>query len=128
MRVVNFAYIIISILIACSTKEHATITNYQGQVEITFAKTKDGSSVVAGQCYDFESKKQLLPASIRINGVVLKTDNGFFQYSVLTGSYKIEAGFVGKKWVTSKLKLQKGDSVFIKFYLKDDDSPLYENR
>ncbi len=127
MQVVNFSYIILSILVACSTKEHATKTNDQGQIEIKFAKTKDGSSVVTGQCYDFESKKQL-PASIRINGVVLKTDNGLFEYSVLTGSYKVEVGFIGKKWISSKLKLQKGDSVFIKFYLKDDDSPLFENK
>ncbi len=127
MQVVNFSYIILSILVTCSTREHATKTNDQGQIEITFAKTKDGSSVVTGQCYDFESKKQL-PASIRINGVVLKTDNGLFEYSVLTGSYKVEVGFIGKKWISSKLKLQKGDSVFIKFYLKDDDSPLFENK
>ncbi len=97
MRVVNFSYIIFSFLVACSTKEHATITKDQGHIELTFAKTKDGSSVVSGQCYDFESKKQLLPTSIRINGVVLQTDSGFFEYSVIAGSYKVEVGFIGKR-------------------------------
>lgn len=124
MRVVNLGHIILLIFVACSSKEHATKRN--DCIEITFSKSMDGSSIITGQCYDFESKQQLLPASIRINGVVLQTHSGYFQHNVLTGNYKVEAGFIGKKWISTKLKLQQGDSVFIKFYLKDDDSPLYE--
>jgi len=127
MRVASISSIVLLLLIACSSKEHAMRDSSKGRVEIASGKTKDGSSMIAGQCFDFEPKEQILPASLRINGVILKTDNGYFDYNVKAGLYKVEIGFVGKKWMVAKIRLHQGDSVFIKFFLQDDDSPLYEN-
>lgn len=129
MQVVRFYFLAIPLIfIACAKNENATKYNELGTFEMSRGKTKDGGCVIVGKCYDFESKEKLIPASLNVNGIVLNTDSGFFEYSVWEGNYNLKAGFIGKKWTLLKIKIEKGDSVFVKLYLKDDKSPLYQNQ
>ena len=124
MQAVKF-FLISLVFIGCANKKHSNIS--QESFEVVLGKSKDGSTIIAGECLDRESKKQKIPAAININGVVLPpAENGYFKHYVWDGSYKVKAGFIGKKWEESKIKLEKGDSVFIRFYLRDDDTPLYQ--
>ena len=44
----------------------------------------------------------------------------------MRGSYRIEVGYIGKEeLILKKLEVEKGDSVIVQFYLKDDLEPLY---
>ena len=93
---------------------------------MTKGKTKDGNCIIVGQCYDFSVRTDVIPAYPNINGVVLDANNGYFQYHVWPGDYNIRVGFPGKKWALRSVKIEKGDSINVRFYLKDDDQPLYE--
>ena len=116
------------ISMACSKNEHLKNTHEGETFTISKGATKDASSIIVGQCFDWESKSNLLPTVLNINGVVLLTKNGLFNYHVWPGNYDIRVGFIGKRWTSTIVKIEKGDSVNIKFYLKDDDTPLYENK
>jgi len=127
MQVASHFCLVGLLLTFCSPK--TTFTNEQdGSFEIYKHQSKDGSSIISGQCFDFESKVTIPPASISINGVVLESKEGIYSYNVLEGNYKVRAGFVGKKWLTVNLNINKGDSIHVKLFLIDDDSPLYEKK
>lgn len=111
------------VVVNCSNK--ATKQARKESFEISLSRTRDGSSIIVGQCFDFNSRSNLIPASLTINGVVLPTDNGSFKYNVWDGSYIVKVGFIGKEWTSKSVKIKKGDSLNIKFFLKDDTSPLY---
>ena len=121
----SFLILFVAIIgVNCSNK--TTKKERKETFEISVSRTKDGSSIIVGQCFDFDSRSTLIPASLTINGVVLPTDNGSFKYNVWPGSYTVKVGFIGKEWTSKSIKIKKGDSLNIRFYLKDDSSPLYE--
>ncbi len=129
MQAVKFSILFITIISAsCSKNGHLKRVAKQEPFEISRNRTKDSSSIIVGECFDFESKHQEIPAALNINGVVLSTNNGFFEYHVLPGNYIVRVGFIGKKWSSVSVRINKTDSLHIKFYLKDDDTPLYENK
>lgn len=121
----SFLIFFIAIILAnCSKK--ATNQQKTESSETSISRTRDGSSIIVGQCFDFNSRSSLIPASLNINGVALPTQNGLFQYHLWEGTYTVKVGFIGKEWASKSIKIKKGDSLNIKFFLKDDRSPLYE--
>lgn len=124
------AKIIISLIfitgMSCSKSGRINSDIKQETSQVTKEKTKNGYCVIVGHCYGFVSKEDIIPAGLNINGVVLETNNGFFEYNVWPGNHEIRVGFIGKKWISKSVKIEKGDSVNVKFYLKDDDTPLHE--
>jgi hypothetical protein len=116
--------VIFFICISCSKNWHSERNNESETSQVTRGKTKDGSCIIVGHCYDFNSKGNPLPGFFNINGVVLEANNGFFKYYVWPGEYNLRAGFIFKKWALRSVKIEKGDSVHVSFYLKDDDTPI----
>jgi hypothetical protein len=125
VRVVTFLILLTGI--SCSPNLNHDTDNEQETPQITKGKTKNGGCIIAGHCYDFE-KTNIIPAGIVINGVVLEAEDGFFQYHVWPGDYDIRAGFIGRKWALRSVKIEKGDSVHVNFYLEDDDTPLVHEK
>jgi hypothetical protein len=112
---------------ACASKGLLDKSSIGGNYILETQKLKDNKTIVAGQFFHLESKSEFVPAFMNINGVIHQTDSGRFNFKVLPGSYKIQGGYIGKKWVVTKeIKLERGDSVFLKLYLIDDNRPLYE--
>lgn len=117
---------VFAISVSCSKNGRTNSVSEQETSQITRGKTKDGSSIIVGHCHDFGLKGDVIPAVLNINGVVLETNNGYFEYNVWPGNYDMRVGFIGKRWTSKSIKIDKGDSVNITFYLRDDDTPLYE--
>lgn len=103
-----------------------------GMEEIGITKLQsydDFSSYIQINTFSYESKEQELPAYYRINGILFQNSDfkKYFIVPVKKGFYQIEAGFIGKEEVAlNALEVGKGDSVLVKFYLKDDPEPLHE--
>lgn len=100
------------------------------EIGITKLQSYDGfSSYIQINTFSYESKEQELPAYYRINGILFQNLDfeEYFIVLVKKGFYQIEAGFIGKEEVAlNALEVGKGDSVLVKFYLKDDPEPLHE--
>jgi hypothetical protein len=112
---------------ACVSKGLLDKSSIGGNYILEREKLKDNKTIIAGQFFHLESKSEFIPAFMNINGVIHQTDSGRFNFQVLPGSYKIQGGFIGKKSVVTKeIKLERGDSLFLKLYLIDDNLPLYE--
>jgi len=126
MQVVKITSIILSLCASCASKGLLDKSSNGGNYVLETYKVKN-KTIVAGQFFHFESKSEVIPAFMNINGVIHLTDSGRFSFNVLPGTYKIQGGFISKKWiVTENINVGRGDSVFLKLYLIDDDSPLYE--
>jgi hypothetical protein len=101
-----------------------------GRYKLNYYKTRDKlSTKIYCEFYNFELENEKTIGIIKINGVFLPipTDYNGQLVTVSHGNYKIETGFLGKKWtIIEKLKMNKGDSVVLKFYLEDDDRPLVD--
>ena len=127
MQVVRvIIFLVILIATSCSKNWHSDRNIDQETSQVTRGKAKSGRAIIVGNCYDFSSTTDPIPAGIVINGVVLETSDVSFKCNVWPGEYEIRAGFPGKKWASRSVKIEKGDSINIKFYLKDDDTPLHE--
>jgi len=127
MQVVKNTLITLLLCTACASKGLLDKSSIGGSYILEMHKSKDNKTIVAGQFFHLESKFEYIPAFMNINGVIHQTDSGRFSFQVLPGSYKIQGGFIGKKWVvTQDINLARGDSVFLKLYLIDDNRPLYE--
>lgn len=95
----------------------------------TLQSYDDFSSYIQINTFSYESKEQELPAYYRINGILFQNLDfeEYFIVPVKKGFYQIEAGFIGKEEVAiDALEVGRGDSVLVKFYLKDDTEPLHE--
>jgi len=99
------------------------------EVKINRVQSSDTfSSYIQINTFSFESKKQKLPAFYRINGILFQSSDFAEEFilPVMRGSYRIEVGYIGKEeLILKKLEVEKGDSVIVQFYLKDDLEPLY---
>lgn len=72
---------------------------------------------------------ELVPAAYYVNNLIINKDSkpGNTVISVLPGSFDITARSVSKEDIfIENIVLQKGDSISIKFYLRDDPEPLHD--
>ena len=127
MQAVKITSIILLLCASCASKGLLDKSSIGGNYVLETYKLKNNKTIVAGQFFHLESKSEAIPAFMNINGVIHLTDSGRFNFNVLPGAYKIQGGFISKKWVvTENINVGRGDSVFLKLYLIDDDRPLYE--
>lgn len=93
-------------------------------VDIKIFKSKDGLSYLDLQSYHFENKIEKYYSVYQINNLIFnKHELENLNLNVLNGKFKISGGAIGKKWNRLKeITINKGDSLVIKFYLKDEDS------
>lgn len=97
-----------------------------GNYSIQRLKSKTGYTKLGGVFYTDESPKKIIPVGMTINGVLLQTDSGYFDFNVLPSSYTLTGGFIGRKWVLLEdLIIQEGDSIFIQFNMEVDNRPLH---
>ncbi len=117
------------IIFGCSNKITRNLYT-GGKFKLNHYKTKDNfSAKILCDFYHFEFKNEKTIGVMNINGVLMPTPTDYngIPVNVLPGTFKIESGFLGKKWtVIENLKINAGDSVVIKFYLEDDDRPLID--
>ncbi len=127
MQAVKITFIILLICASCVRRGLLDKASIGGNYVLETYKAKSGNTIVAGEFFNHESKLEGIPAFMNINGVIQLTDSGRFNFNVLPGVYKIQGGFISKKWIVAKnINVERGDSVFLKLYLIDDDRPLYE--
>ena len=125
MRIVNIIFLITCT--ACVPDRFVNKSLIGGSYSVTKLKAKKSThTIIAGKFLDYESRNRIIPATLNLNGVIHRTDSGYFSIEVLPGKYKLRGGFVGKKWFIVNLKLERGDSTYLNLYLTDDDSPLYQ--
>ena len=126
MQVVKLSILIVSILYNCSPANESVIS--QGNFKIIKYKSQDDTSYINMKSFFFEEKTREIPAYYRVNNIVFPPLNPdeHLTINVLEGNFTIEAGSVTKEEIViQNLKISKGDSVVVKFYLKDNPEPLH---
>ncbi|NDK54805.1 hypothetical protein [Pontibacter fetidus] len=111
-------------LFACSSSK---IQSLGDSFEIIRLKSKGGGSYITIGTYHFEDKQERTPAFYYINNVVIDPANKLADTTITVqpGDFKIRAKYISKlETGLDKLTISKGDSVYIKLYLKDDPEPL----
>jgi len=85
-------------------------------------------SFISLNFYHYDDKTQPIPAVFHINGIVFGPKNNLdnFVLNVRPNDFDIHAGYIGKEWLRTNVKVEKGDSVLVKIFLKDDPQPLVD--
>lgn len=131
VQVASYHYIllILIILFACSSSKNIELSNSgQGKsYEVIRLKSKDGGSYITIGSYHFEDKQDRAPAFYYINNVAIDPTNKLKDTTITVqpGEFRVRGRYISKlETVLDKLTVTKGDSVYIKLYLKDDPEPL----
>lgn len=72
--------------------------------------------------FESEDLTNSLPGGYIVNGVVISTSNQPYVLNVKPDDFIIEAGAVGKEWRKLNIKVAKGDSLILNFFLKQEDT------
>lgn len=85
------------------------------------------NSYLSFNFYHFEKQKEAIPAVFHVNGIMFSPQNNLDNYvlNVSPSSFEIKADYIGKKWTNANVEVEKGDSVHVKIYLKDDPESLH---
>lgn len=111
-------------LISCSHETKGQVKNDSYNIEKYTSKI---GSHLKFQSFHSDDRKVRCYSIYRINGVIFSNHNlNDLSYDVIEGNYNISVGAVGKEWIDLKnIHVKKGDSLVIKFYLKDDTNSLH---
>lgn len=128
LHVVKITFFTLLLCISCAGNNGLLDkSSIGGNYTINMHKSKNSNAIISGGFFHMESKNEPIPAYMNINGVIYQADSGQFSINVLPGSYKIQGGYIGKKWIViQNISVVSGDSVFLTLYLIDDNRPLYE--
>jgi len=129
MQAVNVRLLMFFLLLSCSSHKGRYLqipdSAKGGSYQIFRERSNDGYTKLGGAFYLKESSNQSVDAGASVNGVLINIDSGKFMLDVMPGDFEISGGFIGYKWVVfENLKVQKGDSIYLKFYLEQDNRPL----
>lgn len=119
--------LIVLVALSCRVKND---TFYKNKLfELTKSKSEDGITQIVIESYEFQNRKTKIPASIRINGVVrhssFKKQLKPIVIHLVPDKYKLDIFFIGKQTLTiNKFLIERGDSIFIRTYLKEDLTPI----
>lgn len=131
MRTINLIFLLL--IVSCQTKKISNLrpTNNNGGYTMSVAKnsslyTQD-RIVVYGYVKELGQNTPLKASQIKYGCYVINVNNdGFYRFKEKT----TEEIFITSSWIgyrtveTENLKLEKGDSVKIDFFLAPDDRPL----
>lgn len=110
---------------SCSSKKSfITINNY----EVIAYKSKENSTYIVLKAFSYEMKNEV-PSYYRVNNILMgiKDPDEKLVVAVMPGKFTIEAGSIGKKeTIIEDLKVNRGDSVLVNIFLKDDPQPLVD--
>ncbi len=124
---IKYFYILLflfTIIIGCVCKKNIIIN--EGEYKIEKYRTFDGlGAFINVKVYDKKGYND------SISRPIININNLFFNkkkvFNVGFGKHNIAIDLFGKLGLKiNSLKVQKGDSIVIKAYLKDDDRPLYD--
>ncbi len=123
MQVANFLIFLITVFFVLSCKENKTRKKEDSTShEINILHSKSGYSYLSIQTFQLKDKSVIPHPIYWINNVIFdNVDSTSFHPKVVPGEFNIKAGAMG--WKTSKLEslmLKKGDSISVKFYLKEE--------
>jgi len=129
MRVANYFMLIefcFLILDGCKPAKSQTKKNSNGDYEVVYYKSTDNfSRYIMVKTFLHEDRSEQIYATYVVNDVIHGMDKALlktFKLNVMSGIFDIEALSMGQKVVRlDRLKIVDGDSVHIKFYLKDGD-------
>ncbi|KLT67016.1 carboxypeptidase-like regulatory domain-containing protein [Pedobacter sp. BMA] len=106
---------------SCTVNRKYTIQRY---------KTDHPAVIITGAVYDKKTKKKMPAVRIMslMDSMKVNTDNdGNYTLKSTVGSQKLKAIWVGYYDVnTKKIMLNRGDSLMIDFYMKEDNRPLID--
>tara|TARA_R110002072_G_scaffold48038_18_gene131461 strand:- start:286 stop:726 length:441 start_codon:yes stop_codon:yes gene_type:complete len=107
----------------CSVKKEGD----KNSNDIKIFKSKDKlSSYLSIESYEYESPGERIPVFHHVNNIILDREMLYIRtINVLDGEFKVKALFPGKLTNEVTVNLTKGDSIVVKFYLKDDPTPLH---
>ncbi|WP_348743582.1 hypothetical protein [Tenacibaculum sp. 190524A05c] len=83
-------------------------------------KSKDRFTSIS---IDNDRTKKLITPFCFVNGVIIKSKSISVQYNSSHVIHILQLGYVSLK--TKKIKVEKGDSLIINFYMKEFDRPLH---
>jgi hypothetical protein len=94
-----------------------------------FKSNDNFSSYLNLDIFEYKKKRKLSHSVYRINNVIFsKHKSSNLIINVLPGKFKIESGYIGKKWIElENFEVKKGDSIVMSFYLKDIKEPFVNN-
>jgi hypothetical protein len=85
-------------------------------------------SFISLNFYNYDDRTQPIPAVFHVNGIMFGPKNNLdnFVLNVRPHDFEINTGYIGKEWLRANVEVEKGDSVLVKFFLKDDPQPLVD--
>ena len=122
------------LIVVCSAlffkKSEGTVGSVQASsdtcktIERRFS-SRQRQSILAGILVDCETQEPLKLGVVNINGVVSYTDQfGKFHQRLKPGRYRVGASWPTYRFETLKTNVKRGDSLYVVFYLKNDERPL----
>ncbi|NVK83023.1 MAG: hypothetical protein HWE21_01810 [Cytophagia bacterium] len=98
------------------------------QVQVQHYKTiSEDYTYLVLNAYEFDQPEKKLPGLFIVNNIIHQlSDSRSFVLNVRPGEFSLRAGFVGKEWEELEVKVVKGDSLVIDFFLKQEDIDLID--
>ncbi len=125
MQVANYFMLIGFFLLigGCKPIKSQTKKNTNGDYEVVYYKSKGNfPRYIIVETFLYKNRSEQIYATYVVNDVIHDMDLKTFKLNVMPGTFDIEASSMGQKVVRlDQLKIVDGDSVHIKFYLKDED-------
>lgn len=116
---------ILLLILSCS-QSRINHSNYDIKLYKSKAFTSYATTYI--MCFEKDStahSRNQIPCGININGVIFVADSGRLEINLTAGNYDINAFFPGKKKAVLKdLHVSASDSIRLKIFLEDDNSPL----
>lgn len=116
---------IIVVFVYCLNCGAQQIDRSKEYVIEAYSSVDDSFSYLTMKTFDFEYPDNELFVIYRVNNIILNENLVHEKLmSVLSGEFKVNSLFPGKKTKEINLKINKGDSICVTFYLRDD-GPLH---
>ncbi|WP_318311115.1 hypothetical protein [Flagellimonas crocea] len=122
MQAVNFSLVLIALLICNKIQSQGLKTSKKYSISVF--KSVDEHCYLSLGAYHKEDKNKRFYSIYQINGLIFnKHGLNDLSLQIMEGNFRINAGAVGKNWETiDNLRVERGDSISISFYLEDDTS------
>jgi len=133
MKTINIQLVFIFIFLSCGSESNLTLrpTNNKGGYSISIAKNpglhRSDSILIYGYVKDIEQNTALVSSFVKAGCIPVRAGtDGFYRLKeIATDKIYLTCSWIGYKSIeTEFLKLTRGDSVRVDFFLAPDDRPL----
>ncbi|WP_318343205.1 hypothetical protein [Flagellimonas baculiformis] len=126
MRVVKEITLVFVVFLCCFPSRGQESRHKKEYIIEAYKSVDANSSYLTLQTFDFEDSNEKLFVFYHVNNIILNEklthEN---KISVNPGKFQINALYPGKITTELMLQVDKGDSIRVKFYMRDDLTPLH---